>query len=337
MDSRIAWALRRLPLLLAVVVLALGMAACGGDDDDDSGGSGEGTAASSEAPAETTTVKLATNPFAGSAAPFIARDAGLLEEENLDMEVEFLRFAPDAVAAVVGGSADFAILSTVGLMAAVNENVPIEVVGPGYFVNPPEQGYYVKEDSDIQTVADIEGKKIGTAGRGNINELALLALADQEGVPPDSYEWVELPLPDMAQAIRSGRVDVGPLTEPFITQSTDGLRELVDNAYAAYGSEDQILTYHITSKQFAEENPEVVAAFKRALMGAMDHANENPDSIREAVGSYTEVDEATLDAMALPAFSTDMARDSLEEQAQTALEYEYIEELPDFDKVFPAE
>jgi NitT/TauT family transport system substrate-binding protein len=335
MLSRMTWALRRLPLLIAVVVLALGMAACGGDDDE-SGGS-NGSPASADGPADTTSIKLATNPFAGSAAPFIARDAGFLEDENLEMEVEFLRFAPDAVAAVVGGSADFAILSTVGLMAAANENVPIEVVGPGYFVNPPEQGYYVKEDSDIRTVADIEGKKVGTAGRGNINELALLALADQEGVKPDSYEWVELPLPDMAQAIRSGRVDVGPLTEPFITQSTDGLRELVDNAYAAYGSEDQILTYHITSKKFAEENPEVVAAFKRALLKAMDHANENPDSIRKAVGSYTEVDQATLDEMALPAFSTDMARDSLEEQAKTALKYDYVEEMPDFDKVFPAE
>lgn len=337
MHSRTTWALRRLTLFVSVVVLALGIAACGGDDDEESGGSNGGGGASTEASAEPTQIKLATNPFAGSAAPMIARDAGFLEEENLEMEIEFLRFPPDAVAAVVGGSAQFGILSTTGIMSATNENVPIQIVAPGYFVNPAEQGYYVKEDSDIQSLADVAGKKIGTAGRGNINELAFLAAADQEGVGPDDYEWVELPLPDMAQALRSGRVDVGPLTEPFITSSTDGLRELVDNAYAAYGSDEQILTYHFTSKKFAEENPEVVEAFVRALDKAFTEANDNPDSIREAVGSFTEVDKAVLDEMALPTFSADLARESLEQQAETALKYGYIEEMPDFDKVFPAE
>jgi NitT/TauT family transport system substrate-binding protein len=327
--SRSTWALRRLTLCIAVVFAVVGIAACGDDDDDSGGGAQSG--------GKPTTVRLTTNPFAGSAAAFVARDQGFLEEENLELKPDFLRFTPDAVAAVVGGNADFAIISTITIMAAANKNVPIEIVAPGYFINPEEQGYFVKEDSDIKSPADFAGKKIGTGGKGNINELAVTAIAAEAGVEPSELELVELPLPDMASAVRNGRVDVGPMVEPFITQATDGMREVIDNPYEVYGDPDQILVYYITSKEFAKENPDVVAGFKRAILKAQEYATENPDSVRKAVGSYTEVDPATLGKMALPKFGTDMARDKIEQQAKTAVKYGYIDELPDFDKVFPPE
>jgi NitT/TauT family transport system substrate-binding protein len=282
------------------------------------------------------TVRFATVPIAGVAAPFVADQAGVFKEESLALDPEFLRFTPDIVAAVVGRSADFGIVNTVTLLQSAAKGVPLKIVAPGYFSNAAEQGLYVKAGSDITSIEDLVGKRIAVIGLKNIQQLGLMALAEQAGVDPGSLEFVETPMPSMAAALTSGKIDAAALAEPFVSLAGSSLTEVIDEIYEPLGAdgEDPIIGYFFTSEQFASKNADVVARLRSALLRGHELALSDPGRAREAIGTYTEVPPQTLQTMGLPGFGTSFAKPSLIRSAELSKQFDFIEDTPNLESLF---
>src|SRR6187455_2688333 len=87
----------------------------------------------------------------------------------------------------------------------------------------------VKDDSPIKTVADMKGKSVGTNvfGSGILGPMFLLL--KKNGLDPQNdIKLVETGFPGSEDAIRTGRVDVGVLNQPFAAraEAKGGLRKL---------------------------------------------------------------------------------------------------------------
>ena len=87
----------------------------------------------------------------------------------------------------------------------------------------------VKDDSPIKTIADMKGKSVGTNvfGSGILGPMFLLL--KKNGVDPaKDIRMVETGFPGSEDAIRTGRVDVGVLNQPFAAraEAKGGLRKL---------------------------------------------------------------------------------------------------------------
>jgi ABC-type nitrate/sulfonate/bicarbonate transport system substrate-binding protein len=80
--------------------------------------------------------------------------------------------------------------------------------------------FYVKENSSIKSVSDLKGKTVGINVYGSGIYYPLVLLLRKNGLDPEKdIKLVETGFPGSEDAIRTGRVDVGVLNQPFAARA----------------------------------------------------------------------------------------------------------------------
>lgn len=205
--------------LVMAAILSLGLiaAACGSDDDD------EATTTSAAEPAAASTTVAPTTAAPPPAEPmqmtevtlqlqwftqaqfagyYAAVDQGFYEDLGLDVEI--LQGAVEIVPITVldSGGADFAISWVPRGLVPREEGVNVTNIGQIFQRSATLQVAFA--DSGIESVADLEGKKVGNWGFGN--EFELLAGMRSNGIDPDSDVELVQQAFDMS-ALLNGDID----------------------------------------------------------------------------------------------------------------------------------
>jgi NitT/TauT family transport system substrate-binding protein len=100
--------------------------------------------------------------------------------------------------------------------------------------------------------------------------------------------------------------------EPFITLGApDGIRVLTTPLNDFTDEVIEVSTY-FTSQQFAEQNPEIVDRFRRAIEKSLSYSQENPDAVRKILPTYLEVTPELAEQLILPAWNTEVSEATFE-------------------------
>jgi NitT/TauT family transport system substrate-binding protein len=132
----------------------------------------------------------------------------------------------------------------------------------------------------------------------------------------------------MNAALDAGRVDGACVVEPFVSQGKAGKSKGINPFYERTAPNLTVATY-FTSKQYAEENADVVDRFVRAMQKSLAYAQENPDAVREVLLDYTEIPPEAAEAITLPQWRADLGEDTIELLSELSKKYGLIEEEPD--------
>jgi ABC-type nitrate/sulfonate/bicarbonate transport system substrate-binding protein len=183
------------------------------------------------------------------------------------VRMTFTRGTPEAAALLAAGQADMATLAfstfaTTVLKGAVTNGLTIvsdnyQDGRPGYANNT----YFVRDDSPVKQVTDLRGKKVGINAFGSAVDLIMRVTLKKQGLDPKKdIQVVEVGFPNIAAAIRDGRIDAGPLILPFMATEVarGGLRPLFTGA-DAFGAHAVI--FQVVTNDFLKANPEAVRAF----------------------------------------------------------------------------
>ena len=171
--------------------------------------------------------------------------------------------------------------------------------------------YIIENGETVQSVEDLKGRTIYSAGQGATPEYALNYILKENGIDPTtdvniifSKEHTEC-----LNAVMNDPNAVALLPQPFVTTAmakAPGVRIALDLnqlwADVQEGKENQsaLLTGVVVArKEFVENNPEAVNAFMDAYAASVAFANENVDETAALIGSYEIVPEAVAKA-ALP-------------------------------------
>ncbi|WP_353807926.1 ABC transporter substrate-binding protein [Agromyces sp. SYSU T00194] len=159
---------------------ALVLAACSSSDSGDSGSDASGD--------ELTEVKLQLQwlPQGQFAGYFAAVDQGFFEEEGL--EVEIIPSGGDIVPqdALANGDVDYAIAWVPKVLGSIEAGANLTNIAQIFQRSGTLQVSWA--DSDISSVADFEGKKIGSWGFGN--EWEIFAAMAAEGLDSSTVEII---------------------------------------------------------------------------------------------------------------------------------------------------
>jgi NitT/TauT family transport system substrate-binding protein len=93
-----------------------------------------------------------------------------------------------------------------------------------------------------------------------------------------------------------------------------------------------VATY-FTSKQYAQENPDVVKRFVTAMEQSLEYAQNNPDAVRDILSEYTQIPPEVAAKIKLPQWRSDLTLPTIEKLSQLSLEYGLIESEPDLDEL----
>jgi NitT/TauT family transport system substrate-binding protein len=322
----------RLLVLLAMTAAALALVACGGDDDD---GGGSGTAGSSAA-AKPVTLRVGVIPIADVAPLYLGRKKGFFKEEQLTIEPQLAEGGAAILPAVVSGQFEIGFSNTISLLIAASKNLPIQIVSQGVLAGTDEKEAWadllVRKDSGISSGKDLEGKTIAVNTLKNICEVTIKASLEKEGVDVSKLKFTEVPFPEMNAALDAKRVDGACVVEPFVSQGKAGGAKGIDPFYIRTAPDLTVATY-FASKQYIEENGEVVDRFVRAMNKSLDYAQEHPDEVRQVLLEYTEIPKEAVEKIKLPVWRSDLNRPTIEQLSQLSKKYALIEEEPNLDEL----
>lgn len=240
------------------------------------------------------------------------------------------------IPAVQSGDFDFGFSNITSLVIGQAQGLPLQVVAPG----PQTTGeagddfssLLVPEDSDTESIADLEGDRVAVNTLNNINDTVLKEGMRQEGGDRDSMDLVEVAFPDMIGQLESGNVDAIMAVEPFATMAMDtGAREI----YSPYAEpiEDLTIAAYFASTERIEEDPETVDAFTAAMKESQQYAEDNPDDAKAILSEYTEIEPEVVDELTMPQFPQQVTRDSIQRIIELSEETGLIDEAVNIDEL----
>src|SRR5215213_6670660 len=247
----------RIATLLLALACAAGAAGCGDDDGNGGAGGGGGEAGP-------TTLKVGVIPIADVAPLYLGREKGFFEEVQLKIEPQLAEGGAAITPAVLSGNFQIGFSNTISLLIASSKGLPVQIISQGVLAGTDKSKAWadllVLKNGPIKTAKDLEGKTIAVNTLKNICEVTIKASLQKQGVNVNSLKFLEVPFPDMNAALDSKRVDGACVVEPFVSQGKAGKARGIDPFYVNTAPDLSVATY-FTSRQYAEQNREVVDRF----------------------------------------------------------------------------
>jgi NitT/TauT family transport system substrate-binding protein len=315
----------RIAALLVALACAAGAAGCGDDDGNGGGGGGGGEAGP-------TTLKVGVIPIADVAPLYLGMKKGFFDEVQLKIDPQLAEGGAAITPAVLSGDFQIGFSNTISLLIAASKDLPVQIISQGVLAGKTEEEAWadllVLKDGPIKEPKDLEGKTIAVNTLKNICEVTIKASLEPEGVAVDTLKFTEVPFPDMNAALDSKRVDGACVVEPFVSQGKAGKARGIDPFYVRTAPDLTVATY-FTSKQYAEQNGDVVDRFVEAMNRSLTYAQSHPDEVRQVLLDYTEIPPEAVEQIKLPIWRPDLNEPTIEKLSDLSLKYGLIEEQPD--------
>lgn len=291
--------------------LTLSLSACGE-------GSSEG------ADAGTTSITVGLIPIADYAPVSYALEQGYFADEGLDVKIQSLQGGAAAVPGVLSKDLQISVTNWVSFVQALEKKVPIQAFAPGAVARPGWSGVYAPKTSGVKDPKDLVGKSVAITELKTITELTTRVALDDAGVDPGSVKFTTLPLSTIVPAIAKGKVDAGWLVEPFIGQAKKAGEQQVLDVYGSQLDGASIGGY-ITSREWAAENPDALAAFVAAVSRATEEMNAKPELVEEALIAADAMQEAQRGSLMRPTFGETLNAKDVQKWADLMSDHRFVE------------
>ena len=170
--------------------------------------------------------------------------------------------------------------------------------------------YIVESSDDIHSISDLKGKTIYSTGKGTTPEYALDFLLEKNGLDPDSDVTIEFAseateVTTLLTENTTGKA-VAVLPQPYVTAAlaqNDSLRVALSFAeeWDKVATDSKLVTgVFVFNKQFAENNPNLVATFLDDYSSSVDLAINEVDTAAALIEQYGIVAKAPIAKKALP-------------------------------------
>lgn len=329
---------RRVPGVLAAVILAAGLGACGGAPQPEAvttavpaaaetaaettaetaAGTAENTAAaetkgeaeasSAEAKAEAgeasgkTVIRVGV-PTAPPALPVIH----MMEENMLGDEAEIrldIWNAPEQLIAMVqGGEHDMFAFPLTVVAKLSNSGVPVTLMN----VNTWGVTYFMTTDPEFKTWADLKGKTVYIPLQSSPPDALTQYFLHEAGLTPgEDVEIIYASTAEVGSMLASGQAEYATLIEPQVTASMAKSDKVIralsfeDEWKRVTGTDTMIPNagFGVTN-QFLSGNPELSAKFQTAYEESLNWVLEHPEETGKLAEKYLEM-KAPIVTKALP-------------------------------------
>jgi NitT/TauT family transport system substrate-binding protein len=321
--------MRRLVIsAITAAALLTTTAACGSSEAGGSGGSGGGT----------TKVKVGAIPIVDVAPLHLGKEKGFFAEQGIEVEVVNTTGGAAAVPGVVSGEFDFAFGNVVSLIVARSQKLPLKAIAEGNSSTGQQGkdfgGIVVPKDSPIRTAAELAGKTVAVNNLKNVGDTTVRASIRKAGGDPSTVKFVELAFPDMPAAVASKRVDAAWVVEPFFTVTQNQGARVIASNFVDTAPNMTVATYFTTEKMI-KQKADLVKRFTAAIEKSLQYAQEHPDEVRKVLLTYTKIDPAVAEKMTLPAWPTEINRESVQMMADLMLSDGLVKEKVDVSELLP--
>ena len=286
------WKKKITAVALGITAIVGLLSGCGNADSDNAGSSD----ASGDSKNQTDRLNIATRPAPGYLPLTILEDRGWLEEALKEagydgVTVTFTEFesGPPENESFAAGQQDIGVMGNVPSISGVASGQERTFIGISTNGEKTE-AILIPMDSDIQSVADLKGKKVGLVV-GSISQNLLDTLLKQEGLSVDDVELVNLATSEQSEALATGQIDAVATWQPTISKlENDGIAKVLADGTGVFLGENTIFA----NSAYLEENPEIVKIFLQQYARAAQELIDNLDKYAEDYADKYGIDKDLL-------------------------------------------
>ena len=316
-------------LIALILVLGAGLFLITGVED---------TATGRAVHSEPTEVKIGYRGHLFYLPAYVAHVRNYYAEQGLDVELVEFDSTNQLVEAVLSGSLDAAVGGVNSLvLLTIEAQTPglLEIFTLGYYRGDFD-ALLVAEDSDIESIHDLEGKTISSLP-GSTALHWMNKMLEAEGLT-DKVTIVQTAPAQQLAVLESGSADAVFVLEPLITIAEEESigRVLVESPIATYFQPDMLFETSVFSTEFVQEEPDTAKKIVMAVNKAIEFIDDNPETARSYYSEFTPVDDTIEEKLSVPEFipSYAMDADAFQQDADRFAEAELIPERVDVTKMF---
>ncbi|UXA18278.1 glycine betaine ABC transporter substrate-binding protein [Mycobacterium sp. SMC-4] len=257
-------------VLVAVVAAVLALAGC---SVDNSGGS-----------ADKPTIRIGYQTF--PSGDLIVKNNKWLEAALPDYNIKWTKFdsGADVNTAFIARELDFGALGSSPVARGLSEplNIPYQVAFV-LDVAGDNEALVVRNESNINTIAELRGTRVGTPFASTAH-YSLLAALNQNGLSPADVQLVDLQPQAILAAWERGDIDAAYTWLPTLDQLRATGKDLITSRELADDGKPT-LDLGVVSKEFAEANSDVVDVWRQQQARALDLIKNDPDAAAKAISA----------------------------------------------------
>lgn len=278
--------------ILLVLATVFALAACGKTQV-------ENTTEPTTAAAEPAAMRIYT--LKGPTGMGMAKIASELPENRT---IEFAASPDEVVSAIVGGKADIAAVP-LNMAAVLNKKTNggvrmLAVITRGVL-------YAVTSGVEVNSVADLKGKKIVLSGLNATPEYLLNYLLEKNGIDPEKDVELEYKTEhsEVVALAASGAEGIYILPEPNVTAALAKNSELkvsldLNDEWKKVSEVELAMSALIVRSDYVEKNGQAVKDFMKDYAASVNFVNQNLDEASQLIESFAIVPKAAIAKQAIP-------------------------------------
>ncbi|WP_127585483.1 ABC transporter substrate-binding protein [Paenibacillus koleovorans] len=206
----------RVLLGLTLAASLVAVSACGeksGNTTQGGGATPTTSASASTAPKEVKELKIGYLNVMDDAQAMVAYDGKLYEKHALNVKMQAFESGTDLVKAMIGGDVDAGVLGFTNALTWASKGAGLKVVGGA------QMGFHsilVRNDSGINSVADLKGKRLGSQKAGSTADIVLTGVTlKKAGLTKEDLKMIYVEPAQAIQSLAGGAVDAAFVFEPY--------------------------------------------------------------------------------------------------------------------------
>lgn len=244
------------------------------------------------------TIGIQTSP--AMTLVMVAKDAGLFQQQGLDVDLKEFTAGKFALQAFLGGSIDYAVAGDVPVCLAAVQGNPIKVVAQVVekttnevrvvALRSPQQS----ENQDAHSYFTARRRKLATSFGGG-PEFFTYQFLQHNHIGANQVQIISQRPEDMPAALQARSLDAISIFDPFafIAEQQLGGNGVTFRDPAIYSE-----LYVITARQAQiDQQGETITALLRALANAQQLIASNPALAKQVMRKYTKLDSSVVDGI----------------------------------------
>jgi NitT/TauT family transport system substrate-binding protein len=209
----------------------------------------------------------------------IGQRGGIFKKHGLTLDILYTQGSGETQPPVISGSVDIGVaVGVMGVLGAYSKGAPVRVIG-AETTGGADLYWYVKADSSIKTLKDVDGKTLAYSTNGSSTHGIVTALIKQYNLTAKPVATGS-PSSTLTQ-VMSGQVDVGWSAPPF------GLDQLDQNQIRVIASgndaavfKGQTVRLLISNTQTLQARKPVIERFMQAYRETVDWMYADPAALK---------------------------------------------------------
>jgi len=258
------------------------------------------------------TIKMGYTKTSANLNVFVAQENQYFKDRGLNVDLVEFQSSNDIINALIRGDLDSGCCA--GITAVFDtyktnpDKLKLFTISDDSKMKPWNH-LIIKQNSDVQTLEDLEGKKVGVFPGSNATPIFKEYLKSKD-VDVAKVELVQIPAANQLQTLESGEIEALWAYEPITSIALDktGFRVIDQSIFAKVNPKANMAAGYI-STDFIQKYPNQAKRFVEAMDQANTFMAQNPTKASSFLSKYTSIDSKLADKVQFVDFTTNAKAD----------------------------